>query len=117
MEIFEQIFEQALEYIIISLEVIGVIVVVWGAIETIFIFFFHGLNHKHVLRIERLMLSMGENMVLGLDFFLASDIIATVRTPNFSSLGQLGALVIIRTVLSYFLQREIKSQKKFLKLK
>ncbi|MCX5701173.1 MAG: DUF1622 domain-containing protein [Candidatus Omnitrophica bacterium] len=51
---------------------------------------------------------MGSYLVLGLEFFIAGDIIKTVITPTWDSVGILGAIVVIRTVLSYFLTKDLK---------
>jgi uncharacterized membrane protein len=45
---------------------------------------------------------MGEKMVLGLEFFLAGGIIQTIVVPTWKTLGTLGGIVVIRTVIVYF---------------
>ena len=50
-------------------------------------------------------------MALGLDFFLAGDIIQTIVVPSKDSLMILGGIVIIRTVMAYFLAKEIDQGK------
>ncbi|MCL5290952.1 MAG: DUF1622 domain-containing protein [Actinobacteria bacterium] len=50
----------------------------------------------------------GLKILLGLEFFVAADIVRTIVTPSFSELGKLAAIVSIRIALSYFLGREIK---------
>lgn len=45
-------------------------------------------------------------IVFGLDFFIAGDVLTTVLNPSMSDLFTLGAVVIIRTILGYFLSRE-----------
>ncbi len=52
-------------------------------------------------------LSLGRFLTLGLEFQLASDILRTAIAPSFEELGQLAAIATIRTVLNYFLSREI----------
>jgi uncharacterized membrane protein len=44
---------------------------------------------------------MGEKMVLGLEFFLAGDIIQTIVVPAWETLGTLGGIVVIRTFIVY----------------
>lgn len=51
---------------------------------------------------------LGRSILLGLELLVAADIIRTVAvTPNFSSVGVLGLIVIIRTFLSFSLELEI----------
>jgi len=45
---------------------------------------------------------------LALEFFIAADIVSTIITPTWERLGVLGAIVAIRTVLSYFLSKDLK---------
>jgi uncharacterized membrane protein len=47
-------------------------------------------------------------MALGLDFFLAGDIIQTIVIPTWESLAILGGIVVIRTVIAFFLSRDLK---------
>jgi uncharacterized membrane protein len=46
-------------------------------------------------------------LLLGLEFELAADIIRSTIAPTWSDIGQLGAIAVIRTVLNYFLERDI----------
>jgi uncharacterized membrane protein len=45
-------------------------------------------------------------IVFGLDFFIAGDVLTTVLNPSMNDLFTLGAVVIIRTILGYFLSKE-----------
>ena len=46
--------------------------------------------------------------MLGLEFLIASDILKTVVDPTLDELAILGGVVVVRTVLSVFLKKEIK---------
>lgn len=51
---------------------------------------------------------LGASILLGLEFLVAADIIRTVAvTPDIRSVMVLGAIVLIRTFLSYSLQLEV----------
>lgn len=54
----------------------------------------------------------GFHLLLGLEFLIAADIIRTVVRPNLEELAILGGIVAIRTVISYFLGKEIERYKK-----
>ncbi len=45
-------------------------------------------------------------IVFGLDFFIAGDVLTTLLNPSMSDLFTLGAIVVIRTILGYFLSKE-----------
>jgi uncharacterized membrane protein len=47
-------------------------------------------------------------LLLGLEFMLAADLIATAVAPNWDDIGKLGAIAAIRTVLGFFLGRDIE---------
>lgn len=52
-------------------------------------------------------LRLGRWLALALEFEVAADILRTAVAPTWNEIGQLGAIVVLRTVLNYFLQREI----------
>ena len=47
-------------------------------------------------------------LLLGLEFELAADVVRTVVEPTWDELGRLGAIAVIRTFLSYFLERDLE---------
>ncbi len=52
---------------------------------------------------------LGRGILLGLEFLVGSDIIATVTAPlTWESVGLLGAVVVIRVLLSFSLETEIE---------
>ena len=57
---------------------------------------------------EAIRIKLGSYLVLALEFFIAGDIVKTIITPTWQSLGILGTIVIIRTILSYFLTKDLK---------
>ena len=56
-------------------------------------------------------LDLARFLALGLEFQLASDILSTAIAPTFTEIGKLAAVAAIRTVLNYFLGREIREQR------
>lgn len=47
-------------------------------------------------------------LLLGLEFTLGADVVRTAIAPTWDSIGQLAAIAIIRTFLSYFLERDLE---------
>jgi uncharacterized membrane protein len=45
-------------------------------------------------------------LVFGLEFYIAADVLKTLITPTQEEILLLGAVVVIRTILGYFLSRE-----------
>lgn len=56
---------------------------------------------------EEIRLRLGRWLALALEFLVAADILRTSVAPTWNEIGQLAAVVILRTVLNYFLQSEI----------
>jgi uncharacterized membrane protein len=60
---------------------------------------------------ENIRYDIGFHLLIGLEFLIAADIVRTIIRPNLEELAVLGGLVVIRTVISYFLDREINRRK------
>lgn len=88
------------------MDVVGVAVIAVGALFSVV---------GAVVRLSRrqeayrtLRRQLGSSILLGLEFLVAADIIRTVAvTPDLRSVLVLGAIVLIRTFLSYSLQLEV----------
>ncbi|MEV6550041.1 DUF1622 domain-containing protein [Streptomyces sp. NPDC051597] len=61
---------------------------------------------------NRIRLTLGRFLALGLEFQLAGDILRTAIAPSFTEIGQLAAIAAIRTVLNYVLGREIEQERR-----
>ncbi len=57
---------------------------------------------------EGLRLRLGRMLALGVEFTLASDILRTAVAPTRADILTLGAIVLLRTLLNLFLEREIR---------
>lgn len=58
-------------------------------------------------KLNTIKINFGYYLLLGLDFLIASDVIRTIVENTLSDLTILGVSVLIRTILSFFLGREI----------
>ena len=52
---------------------------------------------------------VGNYILLGLDFYIVADILATMLHPEWNELISLAVIGLLRTVIGYFLEREIDS--------
>jgi uncharacterized membrane protein len=95
-----------------GIEVVGISIIVIGAILASGIFlreWIQGLDFPKTYRSYRERL--GQAILLGLEFLVAADIIGTVAVdPTFRNVGILGAVVAIRTFLSFALEVEIQGR-------
>jgi uncharacterized membrane protein len=56
---------------------------------------------------ENVRLRLGRWLAVALEFELAADILRTAIAPTWNEIGQLAAIAALRTLLNYFLQKEI----------
>ncbi|PZO35711.1 MAG: hypothetical protein DCF19_23260 [Pseudanabaena frigida] len=65
-------------------------------------------RRQHLDVTEVIRLQLGRVLALGLEFTVASDILLTAVAPTRQDISNLGAIVLLRTLLNYFLEREIR---------
>lgn len=63
----------------------------------------------------KIRIKLWEYLALGLEFLIWKDILESIIDPTWDWLGKLWAIVVIRTVITFFLAREIKEIKHDLK--
>lgn len=51
-------------------------------------------------------------MMVGLEFLLAADLVSTVVSPSWDELGRLATIAAIRTMLGFFLGRDLEAARK-----
>ncbi|MDD5465532.1 MAG: DUF1622 domain-containing protein [Candidatus Omnitrophica bacterium] len=103
-------FHNFINAVSFSLNVTGALITIWGIIIVLLEFIKKELFCREdcIKRNELIRIKLGSYLVLALEFFIASDIIKTIITPSWEGLGILGAIVVIRTILSYFLTKDLK---------
>jgi uncharacterized membrane protein len=102
-----------LEPISLGLELIGVAIIVYGAIVTII--FLIKAEAKSVQQAGesqyRIKQQFTTRILTGLEFFIAGDVLKTIINPTLESLAVVGAIVAIRAALTYLLNRELKDER------
>jgi len=91
--------------------IIGGVIILWGVLLITFRLLLLELKRFRQGSIyhqrETLRHQLGSYLLLGLEFLIAADIIGTIVHPTLKGMAVLGSIVIIRTVISYFLEREV----------
>jgi uncharacterized membrane protein len=64
--------------------------------------------HEHLDDKERVRLRLGRWLTIALEFLLAADVLRTAVAPTWNEIGQLAAIIVLRTLLNYFLQKDIE---------
>lgn len=104
-----------LEGIILVLQVIAVVIVVYGVILTTFkIFKIEFSREDKISKVKKLNIAknfLGSYILLGLEILVCSGIILSILKPTLHDILLLGSTVALRTVLSYFLKKELKLNK------
>ena len=89
---------------------VGFAIIIIGAARGLFHFISFEANtlfrKSGTPKLETVRLKMGSYILLGLEFSVAADIIFTMLEPGTERLLQLGGLILIRTVITYFVDRE-----------
>lgn len=65
-------------------------------------------RESRLIPISHIRAAIGEKTALGQDFFLAGDIIQTIMVFTWESLAILGGIVVIRTVIAFFLNKDLR---------
>jgi uncharacterized membrane protein len=97
------------------IEACGAVVIMIGAIVAI-VKFVIALGRRDINQFSSVRLSLARFLVLGLEFQLAADVLRTAISPSFEEIGKLAAIATIRTVLNYFLNREIAQEQREIEL-
>ena len=107
----ETFLTKVFDVLSIGIGTIGVAIIVWGVVLTLYRLLkleYSRLNHKSIYRErESVRHRFATYLLLALEFLIAADIISSVINPTFEEIAILASIVIIRTVISYFLEKEI----------
>ncbi|HZW61092.1 MAG TPA: DUF1622 domain-containing protein [Candidatus Babeliales bacterium] len=100
-------FDEILLYIKEFINCIGVFVITFGAFRAVYHLYYRIFHNTVTTNYIRL--SFGSSVILGLEFMVGADIVGSLVKPDYYNLGLIAILVVIRTILSYFLNLELKS--------
>lgn len=110
-----EFFKQLTLWLASGVEAAAAIIIGLAAIEATFgslILFLPGHNRATrpggaVDAKEAVRLRLGRWLAVSLEFETAADILRTAVAPTWNEIGQLAAIVVLRTTLNYFLEQEI----------
>jgi uncharacterized membrane protein len=106
----EELLVTAVGYLKLAVEAVGAAIVGFGALATVAVYLLSlfGIRERSYTEIR---LFLGRYLALGLEFQLGSDILSTAVAPTIAEVKILAAIVVIRTVLNYFLSKEIEHER------
>ncbi len=104
IEFLQNLVQEVGEITISVLELIGILIIVYGIIITLIRLFKTGFNlTDHTTKIL-----LGESLALSLQVKLGAEIIKTVVVRDLNELLILGVIVILRIVLTYVIHWEVE---------
>jgi uncharacterized membrane protein len=105
----EATLQEIARHIALAIEVVAIAIIAWGAVEALIGIVRLGVGSGATDHARRaIWLDFARWLVAGLTFQLAADVVNTSFAPTWDELGHLAAIAVIRTFLSYFLDRELR---------
>ncbi len=99
------IIELVLPYIITVLEIMGIFVVVWTSLHS----FFEYLQNSFMRKRNDIQLHLSKGLATGLEFKLAAEILKTVLVQSMDELYILGAVILLRALMSALIHFEMRA--------
>ncbi len=105
----EQTIFAAAQWLRLAVEATGALVIGVGALLAIYQLVAH-FRDEQPSNFNRVRLTLGKYLTLALEFQLGADILSTAIAPSWEQIGKLAVIAAIRTVLNYFLTKELKEE-------
>ena len=104
----QSMLAQVAHYAGTLIEAMALVIIVVGSFEA-FVAGTRAMVSKQTTEYDKraVWLRYGRWLVAGLTFQLAADLVHTSIAPTWDELGRLAAIAVIRTFLSYFLERDM----------
>jgi len=100
----EHLVERSLEVLIPLCELIGIFVVAVSAISSFYQYLKSMMTHKRI----NVKSQLANGLALSLEFKMAAEILKTVVVRDFGELAVLGAVIVLRALLSLLIHFEMK---------
>lgn len=94
---------------------VGILIILIGVTTSLILYLFYLFSGKLLedgKLINVIRLRLGRTLILGLEFIVSADLIGTTTTPDYYAVGLLAIIVVIRTILSFSINRELTSLSK-----
>lgn len=105
----EEIAKNITIYISHALEIISATVIAAALLKLVAGYFQSFLKTKNSLSAIQARVTFGSAVSVSLELLLGADVLATAVAPSWNDIGQLAAIATIRTVLNFFLEKELSN--------
>lgn len=113
---FDETFIFYLEWAIFVLNIFSILILIVGIFLVLkTLFQFQSIKKSYVQRNQRnaeVRKLLASYILLSLEVLVVADIVESIIRPTWADILKLAVMVIIRTVISYFLNREISDKQK-----
>ena len=109
----EELLQGLAHYVALGVEAIAILIIAFGSVQAVIGSI--GLmlrGHASGAQTRAVWLRFAHWLVAALTFQLAADIVKSSFAPTWDEVGRLAAIAAIRTFLSYFLDREVETNRK-----
>ena len=108
MNILHDFIHTVLPYIISILEIMGIFIVTWSVIKE----FWEYIQNTFMKKQLDIQFNLAVGLATGLEFKMAAEILRTVLIQSLEELYMLGAVILLRALLSFLIHYEIKHPEK-----
>jgi uncharacterized membrane protein len=106
----EQLVVAAVQWLRLGVETIGAAIICFGVILAVYRLIRH-FTDKAARDFNYIRLTLGKYLALALEFQVGADILSTAIAPSWEQIGKLAAIAAIRTLLNYFLTKELQNER------
>ena len=104
----EEWLSQIATHVALVIEMLAILVIAVGTIEAFVNAATSVLSRAEIKRFRQIWMRYARWLIAGLTFMLAADLVHTAIAPTWDAIGKLAAIAAIRTVLNFFLERDIR---------
>ena len=105
--------ESILEWLAFVIDIVGALVMAWAFVTSVFGLLkgsiVGGDAHSRIRNMQVVRCDLGVKLVFALELMIISDLLRTLISRSIDDMILLGGLVVIRTVIGYFLNKEIQA--------
>ena len=98
---FEVLLENVVNFAILMFEFVGVCVIVGSGVKNLI---------KLLKRDDDIKISLAKGLALGLEFKMGSEILRTVLVRQWTEIGIVAAIIVLRAGLTFLIHWEIKQE-------
>lgn len=107
---FEEGIVNLVLWLRLAVEAIGALTIGLGVLLAV-LRFARGAFPPRVADFNAARLTLARFLAVALEFQVGADILSTAVAPSWDAIGKLGAIVVIRTALNYFLSRDMRDER------